>query len=389
MSSKFDATAVGTVSDSANLNGTAVDNINSTSSGKSVPGTVKNAIENIQDSDVTQKAVKFADKSIKGFANKVNVLAGGDGEVVLKFQDLFTDVFKRHTNEEVEKIFICGTSQTTPSEKDISREWPKPWLFSRVMLMLFAAFYLLILCWTGFKNINVIPDIIFIGSAIMPMSVLIFLFEMNAPRNLSLITVLKIFFIGGAASLIVTLFLSEIFPSYELDYVGALMVGFVEETGKAIIVCRAIKNTKQCKYIFNGILIGGAVGAGFAVFESAGYAFRIYLSSILGGGELAYSNMINNIYMRGIMSPGGHVAWAAITGAMMMIVTHGDIKGISFIKDKRFISIFLIVIILHGLWDSPLTILSSVYLKIAALIVAAWIVLIVMINNALKEINSL
>lgn len=337
--------------------------------------------------DVGRKVKKAADKSVKNFARKVDELAGGDGIVELRFKDLFSDVLKKHSAQEMEEIFICGTSLTTPDESRISAEWPKPWLYSRVLVILFAAFYLLILCWTGFHNTNVIPDIIFIGSCIMPITVLIFLFEINAPRNISLITVLKVFFVGGSASLVVTLILFTLFPTGELNYIGALLVGIIEEAGKAVIVAIAIARTKKCKYIFNGLLIGGAVGAGFAVFESAGYAFNIYLRSF--GYENAYSNMIRNVYLRGILSPGGHVAWAAITGAGIMIALAGKEFSKEFVSDKRFIALFLMSVIMHAIWDCPFQVLGIPLVKLAILIAAAWIVLVVLINNGLREVNSL
>jgi len=370
-----------TVTPAENPSATLMNNTISSTVTKAVEGdAVATAVE------MGKTAIKFADKGVKTFANKVNELAGGEGEVELRFKDFFSEIFKKHSSQDAEKIFICGTSLTTPDEKYISSEWPRPWLYSRVMVLLFASFYLLMMCWTMFGNYNVIPDIIFVGSCIMPVTVLIFFFEINVPRNLSIFTTIKVFFVGGAASLIVTLLLFEVFPVGELNYGGAIVVGFVEEVGKAVIVVITIKKTNRCKYIFNGLLLGGAVGAGFAAFESAGYAFNIYLSS--NGAENAYNNMVHNIYLRGFLSPGGHVAWAAITGAAIMISLGGRQYNNQCLKDKRFISMFAMSIIMHAIWDCPLTVFGSELLKIVILIVMAWIILAVIIHNALGEVNK-
>ncbi len=85
--------------------------------------------------------------------------------------------------------------------------------------------------------------------------------------------VVKMFFIGGVAALVATLVIYSIIPVGKLNYFNALLVGFIEETGKMIIVALFIRSLNS-KYILNGLLIGAAVGAGFAAFESLGYAFN-------------------------------------------------------------------------------------------------------------------
>ena len=87
------------------------------------------------------------------------------------------------------------------------------------------------------------------------------------------------FFIGGVLSLISTMILYQFVTfSTESQYYGimtitdAFIVGFVEELGKATVVILFINYLKQIKYSMD--YIGAAVGAGFAVFESAGYIFR-------------------------------------------------------------------------------------------------------------------
>ena len=108
---------------------------------------------------------------------------------------------------------------------------------------------------------------------LLPFSLLIFFWEMNAPRNISIYETAKMFFVGGTASLVLTLFLYSIFPVYDLNYSGAIAVGVVEEVGKLAVVIYFIRKLNP-KFILNGLLIGATIGAGFAAFESAGYAFN-------------------------------------------------------------------------------------------------------------------
>ena len=47
--------------------------------------------------------------------DKINDYVGNTGSRDLNWKDLFSDVFKQHSTDEAEEIFICGTKNTTPS----------------------------------------------------------------------------------------------------------------------------------------------------------------------------------------------------------------------------------------------------------------------------------
>lgn len=61
---------------------------------------------------------------------KVNQMVGEEGNIDVNLRDVFSNVFKKHTKEEGERLFISGTKTTTPNEADISTTCLKPWLFS-------------------------------------------------------------------------------------------------------------------------------------------------------------------------------------------------------------------------------------------------------------------
>src|SRR5699024_2423756 len=132
---------------------------------------------------------------------KVNQMVGEEGTIDVNIRDVFSDVFKKHTNEEAEHLFITGTKTTTPDQANISTSWPKPWLFSRVFLILAITYGLLFISTDIFDNLNALPGMIIIGSFAVPVSILVLFWEMNAPRNISFYEVIKMLFVGGAASL--------------------------------------------------------------------------------------------------------------------------------------------------------------------------------------------
>lgn len=343
--------------------------------------------------------------------SKINSLAGGQGAVNLHLRDLFSEVFKHHTKEEEDELFICGTSKTTPDIKDIVADWPKPWLYSRVGLVLFMAYALMVLIWKMFMNPNVLPDILFIGSLVMPIMVLVLFFEMNVPRNISFVDMFKTFAVGGALSLIIALILFQIIPgSGTVDIIPAMLTGLIEEVGKALIVVYFINKLKGRKWLLNGIVLGGAVGAGFAVFESAGYALRYGITNGLDmyeaymqngyGIENAsseffpgfYNGMMDNVITRGFLSPGGHVAWAAVSGFAIIYAAEGQNITKDALISPKFLKIFIIPVVLHGIWDSFVVELfpsfSFIHTGCVILIIAIWVVLLVFIDRGLNEINN-
>ena len=99
-----------------------------------------------------------------------------------------------------------------------------------------------------------------------------------------------------------------------------------------------------------------------------------------------------SIFVRGILAPGGHVAWAAISGAALVIAAKANGKiDTSLFADGKFLRLFIIPVILHGLWDSPLAgWLYQIfpYLGYILLIVFVWIVVLILINMGLAEVSK-
>jgi len=311
---------------------------------------------------------------------RINTLVGEEGEVRLNLKDIFSNVFKKHSKEEAELIFISGTSFTTPKESEIPVTWPKPWLFSRVFLTLALTFFLLFIANDIFQNFFALPGLIVIGSFAVPFSLLIFFWEMNAPQNISLYEIAVMFFVGGAASFPATLILHSIFPVYDITFFGAIVIGVVEEIGKLAIIIYFI-NKLNPKYILNGLLIGAAIGAGFAAFESTGYAFA---ADFLGS-----QSMISVTLLRAWTGIGTHTIWSAIAGAALVLVK-GDYEiTINQIFSWPFLRLFIVSMALHAAWDMPIFIHENFYLQYIILIFIGWIFIFVLISAGLRQIDRL
>ena len=338
----------------------------------------------------------------QSWVDHINEYVGNDSPADLNWRVLFSDVFKSHTTEEAEAIFICGTEQTTPAVGEVSRDWPHPWLYSRVLVMFLIAFALLWLCVSQFSNPNALPGMIVVGSFAVPLSTMILFMEVNAWRNISMYRVIQTFLVGGCASLVATLFLFSIYSVEELDFIGAFMVGIIEELGKAVIVFWFLRKLGRLS-ILSGMLIGACVGAGFAAFESAGYAMKPLMQFMqYAGYAAAYGQTVDSsqmldaiqqsIFIRGFLAPGGHVAWAAISGAALVIAAKAKgVMDFGLFSDMRFLRLFAIPVVLHGLWDSPLNGLMNAIFPFAgcvALLFLVWVVVLILINMGLAEVSK-
>ena len=96
--------------------------------------------------------------------------------------------------------------------------------------------------------------------------------------------------------------------------------------------------------------------------------------------------MLYVIKLRGFLAPGGHVAWAAIEGAALMFVKGFEPLDKKHLNDKRFLLMCLIPIVLHGIWDMPIS-LPYYGLQII-LTILAWLVIIYYINLGLKQVDD-
>ena len=307
-------------------------------------------------------------------------LTGAKSKSYVTFKDLFKNTFKKHTEDELDEVFVCGSSKTTPNIKDINPNRASAWVYFKILVFFLIAYIPTRIGFINYGNENFLPAMIILAAFAIPVTILIFFFEINVFRNIPFYKVIKYFVLGGALSLILAiLFFSLDFNTDISTYSGALMVGLIEEAAKAAIVALFLFKSKKSNYILNGLLVGAAVGAGFAAFETAGYILKYGIS---GGLQV----MLNVIKLRGFLAPGGHVAWAAIEGAALMYVKGFEKLDKKHLNDKRFLLVCLIPILLHGIWDMPIQ--TPYYLLQIGLSIAAWIVIIYFINLGLKQVDE-
>jgi protease PrsW len=290
------------------------------------------------------------------------------------------------TTSHIEDLFIVGTETTTPPLAALPSGWPTPRVFWRIFFGAMATYLLLLLGLRQFENTNFLPGMIVIGSFVVPLSVVVLFFELNVPRNVSIYQVGKMILLGGALSLVVTMLVGAVVP---FDGVGhiipALLTGFVEEVGKALVLLLMIGSPRY-RYQLNGLLFGAAVGAGFAGFESAGYAFNLALSNATSVTDVIQTAM-GNILIRGLLAPGGHVIWTAMIASALWKVKGGEPFRIPMLFHPIVIRRFLVAVVLHGLWDTDIWLIPPI-LWCVLLLVVGWYIVFGILKQSLAEVAA-
>ena len=302
---------------------------------------------------------------------------------------VFADVTRKRGETEVADIFTIGAKNNVPDLQDIDTNWPQPWVFFKALLMAVLVYAGFVFGWKQFHNTNLIPGMIMVGAAAIPLAVVIFYFEMNAPRNVSLHQVLRMLLLGGVVSLITSLFGFNMFGQ-SLGWLGASQAGIIEESGKLLALLIVAHKVKY-KWTLNGLVFGGAVGAGFAAFESAGYAFRSGLGELtvqtLGLGPAQLEGVFDSIMVRGLLTPGGHVAWTALAGAALWKVKGDQPFAFAMLKDERFWRVFALAVGLHMIWNSSFGVDLPYYGKYLVLMGVAWMAIFGFIQDGLNQIR--
>lgn len=324
-----------------------------------------------------QRVVRSGSAAVQSIANRITDNLGLERLDGFSVGTLFSEALRRREPDEMERYLGVGTPQTTPALSADMAQWPRPWLFLRTLLFALITYGLLLAGWKEFGNINVVPALIMVGSLAVPLATVILFFELNTPRNVSFLRVVQLVMLGGAVSILISLTLFRL--TNLSSWLGAPAAAFVEEIGKLAALLLLARFARQDRYAhsLNGLLFGACIGAGFAAFESAGYALRIGLQST--------SAMLDNITIRGMLSPFGHIAWTAIAACALWRVRATGVALGEALFDRRFLVLFAVPVGLHFIWNAPFTL--PLMLKYLLLGFVAYVVIFSLVQTGLKEVG--
>ena len=190
-------------------------------------------------------------------------------------------------------------------------------------------------------NANLVPTLVLLGSFLVPIVFVAWAFERWQDERVTARLVITAFVVGGLLGVLgASVLESYLLHPSPLLFVG---VGLIEEAAK--LAALVVISRKLPEYLVrDGIVLGAAVGFGFAAFESAGYAFN----AVLTVHGLSLRALVETEILRSVIAPVGHGLWTAILGGVLF----GAARGSRFRLTPAVLLTFVWVALLHALWDS-------------------------------------
>lgn len=192
-------------------------------------------------------------------------------------------------------------------------------------------------------NFNLVPTVVLLGCFLVPVTAVIWYLDHYQSPTLTGRVVFNGFLIGGVLGVLgASLLESWLLARGPLVYVG---VGLIEEAAKLvalmIVAWRVPKVSTR-----DGVVLGAAVGFGFAALESSGYALTALFANASGG--LSLWALVETELVRGVLAPLGHGLWTAILGGVLF----ANASGLRFRITRSVVATYVGVALLHALWDS-------------------------------------
>lgn len=215
-------------------------------------------------------------------------------------------------------------------------------------------------------NLHLVPLVMLLASALVPVVFVMFCWEQNAFADMPL-GVVGITFLGGAvlgltiAAVLEPLLLPPEASAGEITLGAALLIGVVEETAKVVPVLWFLRD-RRVRSELDGLILGAAAGMGFAALETAGYGFAAFLVGFTNtlnepgaNVDLALAmgtrQMDVQLLLRMALAIFGHGVWTAIVCAALWRERRGNRVRLTL----GVLVAFALAVTLHAMWDwSPL-----------------------------------
>lgn len=230
-----------------------------------------------------------------------------------------------------------------------SRRHPPVWAW--VLIIGLPAWALLAIAeWvTGVTTL--VPSVIFVGSFLVPVSFLAWVFDRQevtssrpgwSPTALGPGRAVLAFTAAGLFGVAI----AAVVESPLVNGPPALFypaVAVAEELIKLVVLLLAARGLVS--YLRrDGMVLGAAVGLGFAAFETAGYTFN----TIVANKTVDLGLILETEIVRGLLSPLGHGLWTALVGGAIFAAaaSTGRLR-----LTPAVVGWVLVAIALHTMWD--------------------------------------
>src|SRR4051795_4543118 len=192
-------------------------------------------------------------------------------------------------------------------------------------------------------NPHFVPALILLGAAVIPTAFVTFVAGRRLVFAVRPGTVLLTALVGGVIG-VLTAGRLEYDALRRLGALPMVGVGLIEEFAKLLVPAAIFLLVRRYSHPADGLLLGVASGAGFAILETMGYAFVVLIQS---RGNLGVVD--NVLFVRGLLSPAAHMAWTGIAAAALWDAGAHRWRGAAGV---RFVGAFVAVVALHTAWDT-------------------------------------
>jgi RsiW-degrading membrane proteinase PrsW (M82 family) len=230
-----------------------------------------------------------------------------------------------------------------------------PKLYWRVFAAMLIAYLVASQALTTSQNEHLLPLVTLLGGALVPVTFVVFCWEQGAFGDLPTVPLGLAFCSGASVAIFLVIYLEPAMPASLLP--GPWLTGLSEEAAKAAAVIWFLRD-RRFRNQFDGLVLGAAVGMGFAALETAGYGMTSFLTTLQAANEqgytvaqalpVAYTSLIQELNARIELAAFGHGIWTAIVCAAIW----RERGNAPFRLTSGVALAFGIAVTLHALWDT-------------------------------------
>ena len=282
--------------------------------------------------------------------------------------DLLKESFTAHSKKDYSQALQAGTLPSTASRSNPLGSWRLPFLWWPLakygiilILGMYGILYTLIAFDLSITNSLVVMSTI-IPPIVIPLVIMILLWELNVPQDVSLFEMGAMFVAGGVLTFVFTSLMFQVVKES-----GAVYAGLREEPGKlaaSLAIMFYLQYGKRKKINgFTGLMVGAAVGAAFSGFESVTYAMNA-LNNSHSWEQMAYVQLLRAVY-----AIAGHITYCVPYSVAIGLNTQKGQITLKSLLHPLTLFAFALSVGMHTMWNSTNVEMIQVALSFAGLFI--------------------
>lgn len=297
-------------------------------------------------------------------------------ETAIGWRDLVSSPQLPHSARERERVVQVGTAGNQANPLNLFQGWQRPWFFWLVLkvgLLLIAMCFALVYGCQLLLNTTTqvsVEMLFLIPPMVIPVVLMVFFWELNVPRNLTIWELMAFFLTGTLLALAGNALMFTLVGNG-----GGPMAALREEPAKLLagVVLLMYFNRSKGRITcgLTGLVIGAAVGSGFSAFETISYGLHYDLETVI---------------VRVVFAVVGHTLYScSYTAALALHSPNGKISLASFFN-LDFLLTFGCSVFCHAFWNTATIPLG---IRFAVTLLLLWYSALWITRKCLRQVWSL